>query len=71
MTDKLVEYILEINANPKSLAAHVDNPEQSAINYGLSSEDVKLVANEDKEEIKKRFEASNKSVKGMMLALHS
>lgn len=71
MSDKLVEYILEINANPELLEKHMANPEETAINYGLLPEDVALITSEDKEEIKKRLEAQNYDVKGMMLALHS
>lgn len=71
MSDKLVEYILEINANPELLEKHMANPEETAIKYGLLPEDVALITSEDKEEIKKRLEAQNYDVKGMMLALHS
>lgn len=71
MSDKLVEYILEINANPELLEKHMDNPAESASDYGLPAEDVELIANDDKEAIKERLESQNYDVKGMMLALHS
>lgn len=71
MTDKLVDYILAINANPDMLEQHVKNPVESATLYGLDDSDITLIANDDKEAIKKRLEANNKDVKGMMLALHS
>ncbi|WP_150139033.1 hypothetical protein [Candidatus Enterovibrio escicola] len=71
MSDKLVEYILEINANPELLEKHMANPVESASDYGLPTEDVELIANDDKEAIKERLESQNHDVKGMMLALHS
>ena len=53
--DKLVDYIVELNANADMLAKHNADPEQAARDYGLSEDDIELVKSQDHEAIKARF----------------
>lgn len=67
MTDTLVKYMMELNTNPEALAKHEANPEQSARDFGLSEDDVKLIASQDVAAIQKRLDASPLDTKGTMV----
>lgn len=58
MSDKLVEYMLELNSNPEALEAHNLDAESAARDFGLNEEDVSLIVAGDVEEIKKRCDSS-------------
>ena len=53
--DKLVDYIVELNADSEMLAKHNADPEGAARSYGLSEDDVELIKAQDHEAIKARF----------------
>ena len=53
--DKLVDYIVELNADANLLAKHNADPEGAARAYGLSEDDIKLVVSQDHDAIKARF----------------
>jgi len=67
MTDKLVEYVIELNTNPEALKKHNENPEIAAADFGLCETDVSIIANQDTEEVKKRCASSTKDVKNTMV----
>ena len=54
MTDKLVEYVVELNTNPDALAKHQANSEAAAKAFGLDEADVKLITDENVDAIKAR-----------------
>lgn len=53
--DKLVDYIVELNADAKMLAKHNADSEGAARAYGLSDDDIELVKSQNHDEIKARF----------------
>lgn len=59
MTDKLVEYMLELNANPEALEAHNVNAEDAARAFGLDESDIELIKSGDVEEIQRRCDSSS------------
>jgi len=67
MTDKLVEYMVEINSNPEALAAHKAKPEQAAKDFGLSEEEVQLIAEQNVDQIQQRCDSSSIDTKGTMV----
>ncbi|MGB0897597.1 MAG: hypothetical protein ACPGSN_00005 [Psychrobium sp.] len=67
MTDKLVEYIIELNESPEALEKHNADPETAAAEFGLDESDLDLIRNQDVEEIKKRCEASPTDTSGVMI----
>lgn len=67
MTDKLVEYVIELNSNPSALEKHNADPECAAADFGLDKNDITLIKNEDAEEITKRCESSSTDTKGAMV----
>jgi hypothetical protein len=54
MKDKLVEYVVELNTNPEALEKHQANSKTAAQEFGLEQEDVKLITDENVDEIKAR-----------------
>ena len=54
MHDKFQEYMMQLNADSTLLAKHNANPEMAAQEFGLSSDDVALIAGGDTAAIKKR-----------------
>jgi len=67
MTDKLVEYMVELNTNPDALKKHDADPIKAAADFGLEDKDIELIKNQDVEEIKKRCESSSIDTKGTMI----
>lgn len=68
MTDRLVEYIIELNENPDALEKHNADPEAAAANFGLDEADINLIRNQDVEEIKRRCESSSVDTSGTMIS---
>ena len=54
MADPLVEYLVELNNDSDKLAKHDADPKKAAQDAGLSEADVKMIADKDYDEIKKR-----------------
>jgi len=67
MTDKLVEYMVELNTNPEALQNHNADPIKAAADFGLDKNDVELIKNQDVAEIKRRCESSSIDTKGVMI----
>lgn len=57
MTDKLVEYVIELNSSPEALEKHNQDCEQAARDFGLDENDVQLMKEQNVNEIKKRCAA--------------
>jgi len=67
MTDKLVEYIIELNESPEALEKHNADPETAAAEFGLDDADIEIIKNQDVEEINKRCDASPLDTSGTMV----
>lgn len=67
MTDKLVEYMVELNENTDALERHNEDPEGAAADFGLDAADIELIVNQDVEEIKRRCESSPIDTSGTMI----
>jgi len=67
MTDKLVEYVIELNTNPEALKKHNENPERAAADFGLDKKDIAVISNQDTQEIKRRCESAPGDVKSKMV----
>lgn len=67
MTDKLVEYMVEVNKNPEALAKHKASPEAAAKEFGLEDCDVKLITDNNVDEIQKRCDSSPTDTKGLAI----
>jgi hypothetical protein len=55
MSDKLCEYLLDLNERPELLAKHNADPLGAARDYGLDEADIALIDDENYDEIKSRF----------------
>lgn len=67
MTDRLVEYIIDTAENPELMAKHNANPKKAAEDYGLSPEDVKVVTDDNVDEMKRRCDAIGVKAKNTFL----
>lgn len=67
MTDKLVEYIIELNENPEALEKHNADPEAAASEFDLDDADIEIIKNQDVEEINKRCDSSPLDTSGTMV----
>lgn len=56
MTDKLVDFVQELDQNPELQEKYRSDPKTVAEGYGLNAEDVELLLSNDIDAIEKRFE---------------
>ena len=56
MTDKLVEFVQELDQNPELQKKYQDDPKAVAEAHGVSAEDVDILLSNDMDAIEKRFE---------------
>lgn len=56
MTDRLVEFVQELDTNPELLAKYKASPKEVAEAYGLEPKDIELLLSNDMDALEKRFE---------------
>jgi hypothetical protein len=56
MTDKLVEFVQELDQNPELQEKYQANPKEVAESYGVAADDVELLLSNDMDALDKRFE---------------
>lgn len=69
MTDKLVDFVQELDQNPELQEKYQTDPKTVAEHYGLSAEDVELLLSNDIDAIEKRFEIEG--IKKIVRITHS
>ncbi|NQY63663.1 MAG: hypothetical protein HRT38_07980 [Alteromonadaceae bacterium] len=67
MTDRLVDFIVELNKDPQLVENYKISPRQIAEDYGLDSDDVKMLEDNDQEAIMKRCDKKGVEIKGMIM----
>lgn len=65
--DRLVGFLIELNKDPKLAEKYKASPKEAAQEYGLDADDVKLLEENNTEEINKRLGKKGIEVKGMFL----
>ncbi|GEM_PF-209045 len=69
MTDKLVDFVNELDQDPKLQEEYKQNPKEVAERYKLEGEDLRILLENDMEAIKKRFE--QEGIKASIRISHS
>lgn len=69
MSDRLIEYMIQLDTDSNLLAQHTANPRQTASNFGVAPEDVELIVNGTQESLQKRCGDFNH--RGKLLTFHT
>ncbi|BFT29539.1 hypothetical protein D210916BOD24_07150 [Alteromonas sp. D210916BOD_24] len=60
MAKSIVDFLIELDTNSQLMEAYKQDPVATATKYGLSDEDLKLIKDQNWDEVKKRFDDESK-----------
>lgn len=63
MAKSIQDFLIELDTNSKLMEAYKNDPVATAKKYGLSAEEVKIIADQNWDELSKRFDDTSKTIR--------
>lgn len=63
MAKSIEDFLVELDTNSKLMEAYKNAPAATAKKYGLSADEVKIIADQNWDELSKRFDDTSKTIR--------
>lgn len=63
MAKSIQDFMVELDTNSKLMDAYKNDPVATAKKYGLSADEVKIIADQNWDELSKRFDDTSKTIR--------
>ncbi|MBT3134856.1 hypothetical protein KL866_07030 [Alteromonas sp. ALT199] len=63
MTKSIKDFLVELDTNSKLMEAYKNDPVATAKKFGLSADEVKIIADKNWDELSKRFDDKSRTIR--------